>query len=113
MSDKRFEFTTELTVKQGLVFIIGLLIMFIIFYVNVEAKNNDNVPTQIITIEIVTEIETITTEVITTEESITTEAKESFKYYQIPEEYAREGGELTEEVQRYIWSLCEDRGIYY
>ncbi len=36
-----------------------------------------------------------------------------FKLYQIPEEYAKEGGCFPEVVQVYLWGLCEQRGIDY
>lgn len=36
-----------------------------------------------------------------------------FKFYEIPEEYAREGGCFPEVVQVYLWCLCEQRDIDY
>ena len=36
-----------------------------------------------------------------------------FKLYEIPEEYAREGGCFPEVVQVYLWCLCEQRDIDY
>lgn len=39
--------------------------------------------------------------------------EEGFKYYKIPEEYAREGGCFPEVVQVYLWSLCKEREIDY
>ena len=36
-----------------------------------------------------------------------------FKYYEIPEEYSREGGCFPEVVQAYLWCLCEQRDIDY
>lgn len=36
-----------------------------------------------------------------------------FKYYEIPEEYAKEGGCFPEVVQAYLWCLCEQRDIDY
>lgn len=38
---------------------------------------------------------------------------EGFRYYEIPKEYAREGGCFPEVVQVYLWSLCKERGIDY
>lgn len=39
--------------------------------------------------------------------------EEGFKYYKIPEEYAREGGCFPAVVQVYLWSLCKEREIDY
>lgn len=39
--------------------------------------------------------------------------EEGFRFYEIPEEYAREGGCFPEVVQIYLWSLCKERGIDY
>lgn len=36
-----------------------------------------------------------------------------FKLFEIPEEYAREGGCFPEVVQVYLWCLCEQRDIDY
>lgn len=36
-----------------------------------------------------------------------------FRFYEIPEEYKREGGCFPEVVQVYLWSLCKERGIDY
>lgn len=36
-----------------------------------------------------------------------------FKLYEIPEEYAREGGCFPEVVQVYLWCLCEQRDLDY
>lgn len=36
-----------------------------------------------------------------------------FKLYEIPEEYAREGGCFPEVVQVYLWCLCEQRDVDY
>lgn len=39
--------------------------------------------------------------------------EEGFRYYEIPEEYAREGGCFPEVVQVYLWCLCKERDIDY
>lgn len=38
---------------------------------------------------------------------------EGFIFYEIPEEYAESGGCLPEEVQKYIYRLCEQEGMRY
>lgn len=38
---------------------------------------------------------------------------DGFVFYQIPEEYQKTGGELPEEVQRYIYDLCKEEGVRY
>ena len=38
---------------------------------------------------------------------------EEFIYYQIPEEYAKNGGSLPEEEQRYTYNLCKEEGVRY
>lgn len=35
--------------------------------------------------------------------------EDGFRFYEIPEEYAREGGCFPEVVQVYLWSLCKER----
>jgi soluble lytic murein transglycosylase-like protein len=39
--------------------------------------------------------------------------EQGFNFYKIPEEYANEGGYLSEAVQVYLWNLCRDRGLDY
>ena len=38
---------------------------------------------------------------------------QGFSFYEIPEEYAQCGGELPEEVQRYIYRLCREEKVRY
>ena len=39
--------------------------------------------------------------------------EDGFRFYEIPKEYAREGGCFPEVVQVYLWSLCKERDIDY
>lgn len=39
--------------------------------------------------------------------------EDGFRFYEIPEEYSREGGCFPEVVQVYLWSLCKEREIDY
>ena len=39
--------------------------------------------------------------------------REGFTYYQIPEEYARNGGMFPEVAQAYLWGICQSEGVDY
>lgn len=41
------------------------------------------------------------------------ELEEGFVYYEIPEEYQKAGGNLPEEVQRFIYRICKRDGVRY
>lgn len=52
----------------------------------------------------------------TTQEAEPEEVKpesDEFVFYQIPEQYARYGGELPEDVQQYTYTLCKEEGVRY
>lgn len=36
-----------------------------------------------------------------------------FRYYEIPEKYKENGGYFPEEVQEYLWNLCDERILNY
>lgn len=129
------KFNTKTISGLCLLFVSGLsvLVFVFIFIVSIKIHHNtaEEVQRPIIesagTVEVVTQIEAqitvkvemqepVTTPTVTiqiVEESTTEEQKGGFTYYQIPEDYARYGGDFPEEVQSYLWQLCEDAGVNY
>lgn len=129
---KKIRFTTQLTKKQALFFIVCLVVLLVVFIAGVSTESKpqnigeETEPTAtVISIPFVEETSEAEHEPYgdpnnyvypynTMSADWGAELYESgFKYYQIPQEYIDEGGCFPEVVQAYLWSLCEERGINY
>lgn len=133
---RRVRFTTQLTRKQFIFFMVCLAILMAVFIAGVSKasklqKAGGDVEAEVTTIpyiEATSKAEPSTSPEYTPYEDPNNyvypyntmsadwglELYESgFKYYQIPQEYIDEGGCFPEVVQAYLWCLCEERGINY
>lgn len=133
---RRVRFTTQLTRKQFIFFMVCLAIVMAVFIAGVSKasksqKAGGDVEAEVTTIpyiEAISKAEPSTSPEYTPYEDPNNyvypyntmsadwglELYESgFKYYQIPQEYIDEGGCFPEVVQAYLWCLCEERGINY
>lgn len=133
---RRVRFTTQLTRKQFIFFMVCLAILMAVFIAGVSKeskpqKAGGDVEAEVTTIpyiEATSKAESSTSPEYTPYEDPNNyvypyntmsadwgaELYESgFKYYQIPQEYIDEGGCFPEVVQAYLWCLCEERGINY
>lgn len=127
---RRVRFTTQLTRKQFIFFMVCLAILMAVFIAGVSKeskpqKAGGDVEAEVTTIPYIeatskaeyTPYEDPNNYVYpynTMSADWGAELYESgFKYYQIPQEYIDEGGCFPEVVQAYLWCLCEERGINY
>lgn len=133
---RKVRFTTQLTKKQALFFMVCLAVLLAVFIAGVskeskpqnvgeETETEPPVTSTVISIPFVEETSEAEYELYgdpnnyvypynTMSADWGVELYESgFKYYQIPQEYIDEGGCFPEVVQAYLWSLCEERGINY
>ena len=123
---RKIRFTTDTTRVQFIVFL-GMLVAVMVFFwiaISVEGKSAPKETAQEAT-------PTVTPIFIPTptpapekpvqelkeeekeQETPTELLSDDFRYYEIPEKYRNAGGEFPEEVQRYLWSLCKERGLDY
>lgn len=129
---RRTRFTTQLTKKQFIFFIVCLAILMAVFIAGVSKESKPQEAGED-TEAVISGIPTI--EATSKEELSSTPYRDpnncvypyntmsadwgaelyvsGFKYYQIPQEYIDEGGCFPEVVQAYLWCLCEERGINY
>lgn len=133
---RRVRFTTQLTKKQFIFFMVCLAILMAVFIAGVSKeskpqKAGGDVEAEVSAIpyiEATSKAEPSTSPEYTPYEDPNNyvypyntmsadwgaELYESgFKYYQIPQKYIDEGGCFPEVVQAYLWCLCEERGINY
>jgi soluble lytic murein transglycosylase-like protein len=68
------------------------------------------VSAEIVTVTPTPQIEENTLEVLSYEKEATVN---EFRYYKIPKEYMEAGGSLSEKVQEYTYSICEEYGVSY
>lgn len=133
------EMTLKGLIKNPVCVLVGVVIVLLsIFYLIVEADTTEPTVTTVtdsnLTDSVETEeiITTVTTVPVTVDVKICEDPDNSvypyntmstdwglevyaqgFRYYEIPEQYVREGGCLPEVVQVYLWSLCKERGLDY
>lgn len=121
----KVKFTTELTRKQFTILTGGLVFMMGSFFTGVKAQSptiNDNMDLPYKKVVEQVSIEPVeTTEIIINDaQPLVVEIVEPIveikelverKYYRIPEEFTAIGGDFPEEIQDFLWEICEERNL--
>lgn len=115
----RVKFTTELTRKQFTVLTGGVVFMMGLFFTGVHAQSypltdNPDLTYKKVVEQIDTEPVELTTEIINEIQPLELEIVEPIverKYYRIPDEFISIGGDFPEEIQDFLWKICEERDL--
>jgi soluble lytic murein transglycosylase-like protein len=110
--------TTDITKRQCIAFTGALLTLMTVFLTDAiigDAKSLPDEPIIATKYQAPTEAETIEIIDTSTEQLQAKENPiyEGFKYYEIPEEYIKEGGSFPKKVQKYLWKQCKKRKVDY